>query len=48
MSREQNKYDADLIRLGRLYAGKNIENSKCKKFCNWIQKMKIKLLFWRK
>ena len=48
MSKEQNKNDADLIRLGRLYAGKNIENSKCKKFCTLIQNIKNKILFWRK
>ena len=42
------KYDDDLIRLGKLYAGNDISNSKCFKVCNWFQKIKNKIKFWRK
>lgn len=48
MSIDQKKYDAELIRLGRLYAGNNIQNSKCQKFCGAINKIANKLLFWRR
>jgi len=45
---DKEKYDADLMRLGRLYASNDISNSKCFKICSWLQRMKNKLIFWRK
>lgn len=42
------EYDNELIRLGKIYMGKDIEKSKCQKFCDLISKMKNKLIFWRR
>lgn len=40
--------EKSLLKLSKSEDEREQTNIKCKKFCNWIQKMKIKLLFWRK